>query len=145
MQSQFHFLSPSSKLFARMCIQSFSPCLRQIFAKSSSRFDLSGQLCQGATSSLHGHSYQTANFHSSLARTAENATAMLYFKVQQRLHVHELSLLFPNGFLSLTSIALRANFTQRVQEHSITLTSVTMTRRNQMGSLFGGIPWIFII
>ena len=110
MQSQFHFLSPSSKLFARKCIQSFSPCLRQIFAKSSSRFDLSGQLCQGATSSslsLHGHSYQTANFHSSLA--AENAAAMLYFKVQQRLHVHELSLLFPNGFLSLTFIALREN------------------------------------
>ena len=49
---------------------------------------------------MHGHSYQTANFHSSPARSTENARGssallpLFDFKVHQRLHDDDLSLLY---------------------------------------------------
>ena len=114
MQRQFDFVSPSSKLVVRKCIQNFSRCktLSSVWFKWTimSKWQEAGL--------LHGHSYQTANFHSSPARSTENARGssallpLFDFKVQQRLHDDDLSLLYHSQRfpLSLTLIVFWANF-----------------------------------
>ena len=118
------------KLVVRKCIPSFSRCLPQ-FCRSPrlGRFDLSGQLCQSATSFLagfllRGQSYPTANFHSS-TENAAGSSAVDLFKVQQRLHDDDLSL-----------------FTQRFPLTDIYRFPDKNAPRMPTCS---GLPWIFIV